>query len=90
MSRVAAFVAGALPGLVLGLAFGSLVNTPGAWMRAHPRPTVTTAPWEPAPDTTRSPDPVEHEIEGLKREFPKATEAELDELRKTLRVRAKT
>ena len=90
MNRVATFVAGVLVGVALGIVVSGSIYTPGGWMRAHPKPKFTTAPWEPEPDTTTSSDPVEHEIEGFKREYPKATKADLDELRRILHARAKT
>ena len=90
MNRVATFVAGALVGVALGIVVSGSIYTPGGWMRAHPRPKFTTAPWEPAPDTTRSSDPVEHEIEGFRREYPRATKVEVEALRRVLRARATT
>jgi hypothetical protein len=79
-----------LAGLVLGLALGGLVNTPRRWLRLHPRAGFETTPWEPGADTTSSNDPVEREVQRFKQYVPEATKADLDELRRVLRARAKT
>ena len=74
----------------MGVIVSGIIYTPMGWMKAHPRPRIAVAPWEPEPDTTRSSDPVEHVIEGFRREYPRATKADLDEVCRVLRARAKT
>ena len=90
MRRVATFLAGALVGVALGVIVSGIIYTPMGWMKAHPRPRIAVAPWEPEPDTTRSSDPVDHAVEQFRRAAPEAKRADLDELRRVLRAMTKT